>query len=58
MDEVRLSDWPEPPGSTAWLPAYGFQHDIIEKDDYFGTNGESRALFTSYLYTFQTNDIQ
>lgn len=40
MEEVRLSDWPEPPGSHAWLPAYGFQHDIMDKDDYFGSTGE------------------
>lgn len=40
MEEVRISDWPEPPGSHAWLPAYGFQHDLLDKDDYFGTNGK------------------
>lgn len=42
MEEVRISDWPEPPGSHAWLPAYGFQHELLDKDDYFGTNGECR----------------
>ncbi|CAK1548161.1 unnamed protein product [Leptosia nina] len=41
MEEVRISDWPEPPGSHAWLPAYGFQHELLEKDDYFAT-GECR----------------
>lgn len=41
MEEVRISDWPEPPGSSAWLPAYGYQHEIMDKDDYFGSNGES-----------------
>lgn len=40
MEEVRISDWPDPPGSHAWLPAYGFQHEILDKDDYFCTNGE------------------
>lgn len=40
MEEVRISDWPEPPGSHAWLPAYGFQHDLLDKDDFFGSNGE------------------
>lgn len=44
MEEVRISDWPEPPGSHAWLPAYGFQHDLMDKDaEYFGTNGECRS---------------
>ncbi|CAB3257285.1 unnamed protein product [Arctia plantaginis] len=38
MEEVQISDWPEPPGSHAWLPAYGYQHDLMDKDDYFGTN--------------------
>ncbi|KPJ06643.1 hypothetical protein RR48_11690 [Papilio machaon] len=41
MEEVRISDWPEPPGSHAWLPAYGFQHDLLDKDDFFGSNGEA-----------------
>ncbi|CAG9575528.1 unnamed protein product [Danaus chrysippus] len=40
MEEVHISDWPEPPGSHAWLPAYGFQHEIMEKDEYFVSNGE------------------
>lgn len=44
MEEVRISDWPEPPGSHAWLPAYGYQHDLMDKDDYFGTNGECRSF--------------
>ncbi|CAH0722266.1 unnamed protein product, partial [Brenthis ino] len=44
MEEIRISDWPEPPGSHAWLPAYGFQHEIMEKEDYFGSNGEFCSL--------------
>lgn len=49
MEEVRISDWPEPPGSHAWLPAYGFQHDLLDKDDYFGTNGECRSCSLDLL---------
>lgn len=44
MEEIRISDWPEPPGSHAWLPAYGFQHEIMEKEDFFGSNGECCTL--------------
>lgn len=55
MEEVHISDWPEPPGSHAWLPAYGFQHEIMEKDEYFVSNGEwlcslnQRRPFVSHL---------
>lgn len=58
MDEVRLSDWPEPPGSTAWLPAYGFQHEIVEKDDFFNSNGDNGSTHALYLETIveETSD--
>ncbi|XP_004928633.2 serine/arginine repetitive matrix protein 1 isoform X3 [Bombyx mori] len=58
MEEVRISDWPEPPGSHAWLPAYGFQHDIMDKDDYFGTNGDNGSTHALYLETIveETSD--
>ncbi|VVD06127.1 unnamed protein product [Leptidea sinapis] len=44
MEEVRISDWPEPPGTNAWLPAYGFQHDLLEKDDFFGNGLKGREV--------------
>ncbi|XP_041973649.1 nascent polypeptide-associated complex subunit alpha, muscle-specific form [Aricia agestis] len=58
MEEVRISDWPEPPGSHAWLPAYGFQHEIMDKDDYFGTNGDNGSTHALYLETIveETSD--
>ncbi|XP_075988568.1 uncharacterized protein LOC142984672 isoform X4 [Anticarsia gemmatalis] len=58
MEEVRISDWPEPPGSHAWLPAYGFQHDLMDKDDYFGTNGDNGSTHALYLETIveETSD--
>ncbi|KAJ0180966.1 hypothetical protein K1T71_003051 [Dendrolimus kikuchii] len=58
MEEVRISDWPEPPGSHAWLPAYGFQHDLLDKDDYFGTNGDNGSTHALYLETIveETSD--
>ncbi|XP_059060297.1 uncharacterized protein LOC131853430 [Achroia grisella] len=58
MEEVRISDWPEPPGSHAWLPAYGFQHDIMDKDDYFCTNGDNGSTHALYLETIveETSD--
>ncbi|XP_046976373.1 protein PRRC2C isoform X4 [Vanessa cardui] len=58
MEEVRISDWPEPPGSHAWLPAYGFQHEIMEKDDYFGSNGDNGSTHALYLETIveETSD--
>lgn len=58
MEEVRISDWPEPPGSHAWLPAYGFQHDILDKDDYFSTNGDNGSTHALYLETIveETSD--
>ncbi|XP_064077088.1 protein PRRC2C isoform X4 [Vanessa tameamea] len=58
MEEIRISDWPEPPGSHAWLPAYGFQHEIMEKDDYFGSNGDNGSTHALYLETIveETSD--
>ncbi|XP_021194240.2 serine/arginine repetitive matrix protein 2 isoform X1 [Helicoverpa armigera] len=58
MEEVRISDWPEPPGSHAWLPAYGFQHDLMDKDDYYGTNGDNGSTHALYLETIveETSD--
>ncbi|CAG5041654.1 unnamed protein product [Parnassius apollo] len=58
MEEVRISDWPEPPGSHAWLPAYGFQHELLDKDDYFGSNGDSGSTHALYLETIveETSD--
>ncbi|XP_050355874.1 serine/arginine repetitive matrix protein 2 isoform X3 [Nymphalis io] len=58
MEEVRISDWPEPPGSHAWLPAYGFQHEIMEKDDYFISNGDNGSTHALYLETIveETSD--
>ncbi|XP_045542622.1 uncharacterized protein C6orf132 homolog [Papilio machaon] len=58
MEEVRISDWPEPPGSHAWLPAYGFQHDLLDKDDFFGSNGDSGSTHALYLETIveETSD--
>ncbi|XP_028169373.1 serine/arginine repetitive matrix protein 1-like, partial [Ostrinia furnacalis] len=58
MEEVRISDWPDPPGSHAWLPAYGFQHEILDKDDYFCTNGETGSTHALYLETIveETSD--
>lgn len=55
MEDVRITDWPEPPGSHAWLPAYGFQHDLLDKDDYLGTNGEcqSRLLWSGASRLFE-----
>ncbi|XP_052737137.1 serine/arginine repetitive matrix protein 2 [Bicyclus anynana] len=58
MEEIRISDWPEPPGSHAWLPAYGFQHEIMEKDEYFGSNGDNGSNHALYLETIveETSD--
>ncbi|KAL0850480.1 hypothetical protein ABMA28_012275 [Loxostege sticticalis] len=58
MEEVRISDWPDPPGSHAWLPAYGFQHEILDKDDYFCTNGDTGSTHALYLETIveETSD--
>ncbi|XP_048006015.1 serine/arginine repetitive matrix protein 2 [Leguminivora glycinivorella] len=57
MEEVRVADWPEPPGASAWLPAYGFQHEI-DKDDYFGSNGDNGSNHALYLETIveETSD--
>ncbi|XP_034841478.2 uncharacterized protein [Maniola hyperantus] len=58
MEEIRISDWPEPPGSHAWLPAYGFQHEIMEKEDLFGSNGDNGSNHALYLETIveETSD--
>ncbi|XP_053601875.1 nascent polypeptide-associated complex subunit alpha, muscle-specific form isoform X1 [Plodia interpunctella] len=58
MEEVRISDWPDPPGSHAWLPAYGFQHEIVDKDDYFCSNGDNGSTHALYLETIveETSD--
>ncbi|XP_045785953.1 proline-rich protein 36 isoform X4 [Maniola jurtina] len=58
MEEIRISDWPEPPGSHAWLPAYGFQHEIMEKEDFFGSNGDNGSNHALYLETIveETSD--
>ncbi|XP_045505510.1 serine/arginine repetitive matrix protein 2 isoform X2 [Colias croceus] len=60
MEEVRISDWPEPPGSHAWLPAYGFQHELLEKDDYFtnGDNGSTHALYLETIVEETSDDLR
>lgn len=44
MEDIAFGDWP---GQTMdlngsnhpWLPAYGFQQPILEKDDFLGSPG-------------------
>ncbi|GBP27815.1 hypothetical protein EVAR_94219_1 [Eumeta japonica] len=56
MDEVRLPDWPEP-GPNVWLPAYGFHHDIMDKEDYFNANGRVSAQNTGYWLQLSAYDV-
>ncbi|XP_022123794.2 serine/arginine repetitive matrix protein 2 isoform X1 [Pieris rapae] len=60
MEDVRISDWPEPPGSHAWLPAYGFQHEILEKEDFFssGDNGSTHALYLETIVEETSDDLR
>lgn len=43
LEELSFSEWPDPPGSHPWLPAYGFQppqDHSLEKEDFLDPAGE------------------